>query len=142
MFLGEVKHRLNAKNQVTIPSRFRSVLSEEERTRGFYLVRANSDCLHLYTHAEIAKRMEQVTAVLRPAGRREITRRITPVDMDSQGRVVIPEDAKKEAGIRKEVVVVGNADRVEIWAPANLERVTKQASKDKQVAEIMNDLFE
>ncbi len=142
MFLGEVKHRLNAKNQVTIPARFRSVLSDEERARGFYLVRANSNCLHLYTHAEIAKRMDQVTAVLRPAGRREITRRITPIDMDSQGRVVIPEDARKEVGIRKEVVVVGNADRVEIWAPANLERVTREASKDKQVSEIMTDLFE
>lgn len=142
MFLGEVTHRLNAKNQVTIPSRFRSVLSEDERRKGFYLVRPGSDCLHLYPHAEIAKRMQEVAAVLRPAGRREITRRITPVDMDSQGRIVIPEGVKRDVGIRKEVVIVGNADRVELWAPANLERVTRKTSKDRQVAEMMSNLFE
>lgn len=142
MFLGEVKHRLNAKNQVTIPARFRSVLSDEERKKGFYLVRADGDCLHLYTHTEIAKRMEQITAVLRPADRREITRRITPVDMDRQGRIVISDDVKKEVGIRKEVVVMGNLDRIEIWAPANLERVSRKAASNKQVTEIMRGVFE
>lgn len=142
MFLGEVKHRLNAKNQVTIPARFRSVLSDEERKKGFYLVRADGECLHLYTHTEIAKRMEQITAVLRPADRREITRRITPVDMDRQGRIVISEDVKKEVGIRKEVVVMGNLDRIEIWAPANLERVSRKAASNKQVTEIMRGVFE
>ena len=142
MFLGEVTHRLNAKNQVTIPSRFRSVVPEDERKKGFYLVRVGSDCLHLYPHAEIARRMQEVAAVLRPAGRREITRRITPVDMDGQGRIVISEDVKREVGIRKEVVVLGNADRIEIWSPANLERVTRKAARDKRVAELMNDLFE
>ena len=142
MFLGEAKHRLNAKNQVTIPAQFRSVLSEDERKKGFYLVRPSDECLHLYTHSEISQRMEQVKAVLRPAGRREITRRIRAVDMDGQGRIVIPDDVKKEVGIRKEVVVVGNADRIEIWSPTNLERVTRKTSSNKQVTEIMRDLFE
>ena len=100
MFLGEVKHRLNAKNQVTIPARFRSVLPEDERRNGFYLVRSNPDCLYLYTHSEISERMNQAKAVMRPANRRQITRRITPVDMDSQGRIVIPDEVRKAVGIR------------------------------------------
>ena len=142
MFLGEATHRLNAKNQVTIPARFRSVLSDEERKNGFYLVRSNPDCLYLYTHAEIAERISQAKAVLRPDSRREITRRITPVDMDGQGRIVIPDEVRKQVGIRKEVVVVGNADRIEIWSPTNLERVTREAKSDGQVEETMRDLFE
>jgi len=142
MFLGEVTHRLNAKNQVTIPARFRSVLPEDERKNGFYLVRSNPDCLYLYTHSEISERINQAKAVMRPANRREITRRITPVDMDSQGRIVIPDEVRKSVGIRKELVVIGNADRIEIWSPANLERVTREAATDKQVEETMRDLFE
>jgi len=142
MFLGEATHRLNAKNQVTIPARFRSVLPEEERRNGFYLVRSNPDCLYLYTHAEISARMEQAKTVMRPASRRQITRRITPVDMDSQGRIVIPDEVRKQVGIRKEVVVIGNADRIEIWPPANLERVTREVASDKQIEETMRDLFE
>ena len=86
--------------------------------------------------------MKQANSVMRPASRRQITRRITPVDMDSQGRIVIPDEVRKQVGIRKEVVVIGNADRIEIWPPATLERVTREAVSDKQVEETMRDLFE
>jgi MraZ protein len=45
-----------------------------------------------------------------------------PVDLDAQGRLVVPQRLRLQVGIRKEVVVVGVQDRMEIWDKAAHER--------------------
>lgn len=144
MFVGEFQHRLNAKNQVAIPKRFRLVISEEERAKGFYLVLSSTDCLYLYTHGEVVDRIRQASTVMAPAKRRQVTRRIHPVDMDTQGRIVVPARFKEAVGIESDVVFIGNADRIEIWARERLRRLDEEteAAEEPGVREVMYDLFE
>lgn len=144
VFVGEFQHRINAKNQVAIPARFRVVVPEDERKKGFYLVRSSPDCLYLYTHSEVVERVRQASALMTPARRRQITRRIAPVEMDGQGRILIPAEFKKAAGIRKDVVFIGNVNRVELWAPERLRRLDREgeAGDEPQVQEAMYDIFE
>ena len=73
-FLGEFQRRLNGNNQVTIPAHFRMIVPEEDREKGFYLVRSNPNCLCLYTHSEISVNMWQAKAVMSKAKRRKIRR--------------------------------------------------------------------
>lgn len=147
MFFGQFHHRLNTKNQVTIPARLRDVVPEDERNKGFYLVRSNPECLYLYTHTEIQKtvdRLRSSSSAVDPEFRRMLTSRITPVDMDAQGRIVIPAELKKAAGIDADVVFLGNAERMELWA---LDRWTAfesghEPGYERKLGEMMDDLFE
>ena len=143
-FLGEFARRLNGNNQVTIPAHFRTILPEEDQDKGFYLVQSNPQCLCLYTHSEISRQMAKAKGTMSRAKRRKITRRIQPVEMDGQGRIVIPSALKDAVGIEKDAIFVGNLDRIEIWEPGRLKRADEEpdAGTDEQVDEVMFDLFE
>lgn len=147
MFFGKFQHRLNAKNQVTIPARFRQVIPPEETKKGFYLFRSGSKCLYLYTHSEVERILARLQESSTPEDqdfRRMLMSRITPVDMDSQGRIVIPAELKAAVGIDVDVVFVGNGNRAEIWA---LERWStfereQEVAYERRLEERMDDLFE
>jgi MraZ protein len=77
-------------------------------------------CLFCFPRAEWEERAEEVrSAPLSDAEGRAYSRMFfgnaEPVDLDSQGRLVVPQRLRTQVGIRKEVVVVGVHDRLEIW---------------------------
>ncbi len=149
MFFGTYTHKLNAKNQVAVPSRLRAQAEPEGDVVVFYIVPEDDRCLYFYTKAEL----EKIFAALREKAsgsksmadfRRLFGSRIRPVECDKQGRVLIPDDVKKTAGIDREVVFVGNAERIEVWAGEkwndyNEQKLDQYSSRMK---EVMEDLFE
>ena len=54
------------------------------------------------------------------------------VEMDSQGRVVIPQDLRDSAGITKEVVIIGDGEKAEVWDRAKWDELQKQDIFDKE----------
>nr|MQY53198.1 cell division/cell wall cluster transcriptional repressor MraZ [Bacillota bacterium] len=61
--------------------------------------------------------------------------------VDDQGRILIPKTLCSYANIKKEVIVVGVLDRIEIWSKSNWERYQKEAEKQfVEVAEKLVDL--
>ena len=144
MFFGQYHHRLNTKNQVTVPARLRELVPDKEK---LYIVRTNTSCLFLYTQAEIEKIVERMRAssgAVDPEFRRMLTSRVVPVDMDAQGRIVIPAELKEAVGIEADVAFVGNAERVEIW-PLDRWKVfetEREAGYEKKLGEVMDELFE
>lgn len=147
MFYGKFEHKLNAKNQVTIPARFRELVPPDERRKGFYLVRGNKKCLFLCPHSEVVKieeRLREKSIPRDPRFRLMLSSRIRPVDADGQGRIVVPGDLKKEAKIKKEVVFVGNGGRIEIWAAERWRAFESEyeATYARRLAEMEEDLFE
>ena len=138
MFYGVYRHKLNSRNQLTIPSRFREAIDEERDGKGFYLFRDERDpYLHLYTPAEMRRVVEAARAG--SLGRdqdflRLFFSRFTPVECDPQGRIVIPAEIKDAAGLAQEVVVVGASRRIEIWSAPEwdaYETARKQAYEEK-----------
>ena len=144
MFFGQFHHKLNAKNQVTIPSRFRQLMPEHEK---LYILRMSADALYLYTQGEIEKVMQRVREngpAIDPEFRRVFASRVTPVDMDAQGRIVISQELKSAVGIETDVAFIGNAERVEIWPFDRWQAFEKanEAGYREKLGTMMDELFE
>ena len=148
MFYGHYPHKLNAKNQVTLPAKFREVIEQQEQGKGLYLVQVDPRCLYLYTHQGLELVKDRLKKSGGPAGRSEFRRKffasITPVDPDPHGRFVIPSAFRRAAQIEKDVIFIGNADRMELWAADQWEQVDEADHETYQarMREIVVDLLE
>lgn len=124
MFAGTFDHTLDNKGRLTIPSKFR-----EELAGGLVITRGFDDgSLLVYPRAEwdvLAEKIAGLPATDRAA--RMLTRFLfapaTDVIPDRQGRVLVPQNLRKLAGIDSDTTVVGVHNRVEIWAPAKWREI-------------------
>lgn len=121
-YYGRAENKLNSKNQVAIPARFRSVLPEEDRDKNYVLIRGADDCLYMYTHRQFGKIMDNVRQLAEESGDRAFFRSFMaeahPVDIDTQGRFVLPQAFMKAVGIQgPNILFIGVGNRIEIWDP-------------------------
>jgi len=122
-FYGSFESRLGPKGQVTIPARFRSLLPKEELARGFALVQGQAPCLYLYTHRQFGEIKNRARQSSVESGNKDAFRAfmedVVAVDLDPQGRFVVPSVLRERAGLSgPDVLFVGMDDRIEIWNPA------------------------
>ena len=115
MFIGEYHHTLDEKGRLAIPVKFRASLSE-----GAVVTRGLDHSLFLYPEAEWQKLAERLAALpLSQADTRAFTRLMLAgameVDVDKSGRILVPEYLRVYAGMRKDVVVAGLYNRIELW---------------------------
>jgi MraZ protein len=119
IFTGEFRHAMDAKNRVTIPSRWRRGEVDEffaipNPEGGFLMV------MPPWEFKRLAEKVEHDES-LSPAERRKFIRQFSSraqhVTSDKQGRIVLPDEQCKLLNLRSEVVLVGNYSRFEIWSP-------------------------
>lgn len=120
--LGTHSYLLDPKGRVSLPTRFRAAFSD-----GAVLTLGQDGCLFCFPRAEWESRSSEVRVLpLSDSQGRAYARmffgKAEPVELDAQGRMLIPQRLRGEAGIRKEVVVVGVLDRMEIWDRDTHER--------------------
>ena len=113
--LGTHNYQLDPKGRISMPGRFREALAD-----GAYLTLGQDGCLFCFPRAEWEDRSNEVRAapISDTEGRayaRMFFGNAEPVDLDSQGRLVVPQRLRQQVAIGKEVVVVGVQDRMEIW---------------------------
>jgi MraZ protein len=119
-FIGTYEHTLDAKNRVIVPMKLREAISEEVEGAGFYLTRGLDECIWTFTPRgwrEARERFEGAS-VANPKARYFnllFFSQAAHANVDSQGRIVIPDRLKTYAKLKKDVVVVGNGSRIEIW---------------------------
>lgn len=138
MFLGRYAHNLDAKGRLAIPARYREALAE-----GVILTRGIDRCLALYPMAAWRPLAEKVAALpLTDADARNFRRLVfaeaADVTLDGQGRVLVPPDLRRYAGIEREALVVGVDTSIEIWSPERWAAV--ESSLDADGAEIAQRL--
>jgi len=141
-FYGSAINRLNSKGQVAIPKRFRDVVPPEERKQGFVLVMGEGS-IYMYTHRQFGMIKDRVRAEAErrndPEFLRVFMENAHAVDIDNQGRFVLPLALRMVAGINEpEVLFVGMDDRIEIWAPEARRRQRQEgvemAQHEKETA--------
>ncbi|KKQ94833.1 MAG: Protein MraZ [candidate division CPR2 bacterium GW2011_GWC1_39_9] len=141
MFIGEFQHNIDDKGRLAVPSKFRSKLSE-----GAVVTRGLDSCLFLYTKEEWQKMAEKISDLpVSQSGARAFSRLMLAgameVDIDKQGRVILPAYLREYAGIKKEVVVAGLYSRIEIWSGEKWSNYKKETEKDSnEIAEQLGNL--
>jgi MraZ protein len=120
MFYGEYIHTIDRKGRLILPARFREV-AKANFIEKFFITRGLDQCLFMFSEEEwklqeqkfkslsFTKQQARIFSRLYFSGAQEII-------PDKQGRILLPAYLKEFAQIKKEVVFVGVANRIEIWA--------------------------
>ncbi len=114
MFLGQYEHTIDAKGRMAVPARFRVQLD-----RGAVISKGMGTCLSVYTMQRWEEKSAELAEGKSIEELRDFERRIYPsaseVELDGQGRLVIPAILRAYAGLENEVTVAGVRDHFEIW---------------------------
>ena len=144
MFYGEYEHSLDKKGRAIIPSRFREVC-KENYVEKFFLTRGLDGCLFMFSESEWNAQESKFKALSFTKAEARKFNRIyfsgaCEIIIDKQGRMLIPKYLKDFANIKKDVVIIGVSNRIEIWAKEKWEDFYK-GSKDKfeEIAEGLVD---
>lgn len=114
MFLGEVRHQLDEKKRIRIPTKFKKELGED-----FAFVKGPG-CIRVYPKHVIESQIEMISSKLNPLNEahskffREYTRGIEFPTPDNQGRIVVPKAFLTHAQIEKDVITIGADKYLEI----------------------------
>ena len=124
MFLGRHKHTIDEKGRVSIPRNFRTEL--EARSDHAPVLTADDHCLRLFPWDEWEAHNGRIAERARhdPDARdfaRLVLMNAVEAPIDKQGRILIPQDLRNLAGLRRDVAVAGMGDTVEIWDAERLE---------------------
>ncbi|OHA20106.1 MAG: cell division/cell wall cluster transcriptional repressor MraZ [Candidatus Taylorbacteria bacterium RIFCSPHIGHO2_01_FULL_45_63] len=115
MLIGEYTHTLDDKNRLSMPSRFR-----QEMGKKVVVTPGLDGCLFVFTSSQwkaIAERLSE-SSMLQSDSRsfnRYMFAGAVETDVDSIGRILIPDFLKERASLGSKAVVIGVQDRVEIW---------------------------
>ena len=116
MFMGEFHHNIDEKNRLIIPSKFRNELGNK-----FIVTRGIEKCLFIYSLDEwnkIVDKLKELPFTRKDARTfmRMFLSGATECELDNNGRINIPNPLKEYANIKKEVIVIGVNERLEIWS--------------------------
>ena len=116
MFLGTFTPALASTGQLALPAKIRSALGGDRAviTAGF------DRCVYGFSISDWSKisELELVKPLSSDEGRKvrhQMFAAAIEVDLDDQGRFVIPDNLRKFAGIKEKIAVVGAGDHFEIW---------------------------
>ena len=118
VFTGEYRHTIDVKGRLAVPARFRSELAGEA-----HVCRWLDGCLAIFPKAAWEALSAQIGSLARVGDTRarELARSVFasafPVELDGQGRVLLPANLREQVGLGTDAVVVGLNDHVELWAP-------------------------
>jgi len=130
LFLGEFEHSIDDKGRLAVPARFRPALED-----GLVITRGVDRCLVIWDteswrgQADLVRGLNPWQADARRMQRHFFSGAI-PAVPDKLGRVVIPQFLRAYAQIETDVVVVGLADRIEVWATPEWQRERSEAERD------------
>ena len=140
MLMGEFHHTIDDKGRLILPAKFREDLGNE-----FIVTRGLETCLFVYPIKEWNKITQRLnTLPFTKKNARSFTRFLlsgaTATEFDKQGRINITSPLISYADLKKECVIIGVGDRLEIWSEDNWNDFYS-TNKDA-MSDIAEDLFD
>lgn len=141
MFIGEYHHSIDQKGRLAVPAKFRSAFK-----KGLVVTRGLDNCLFVYTIDEWKKLAEKLASLpISQANTRAFARLMLAgamdVELDKQGRVMLPEYLRSYAKLEKATVVTGLFNRLEIWSESSWEKYKRGTEKQStSIAEALGEL--
>ena len=144
MFRGRYEHTIDAKGRISIPSKFREILGKKDER----LVITNFD------HCLVAFPSEEWSLLEQKVGTFSLMKKETSAffrffyssamdcEIDKQGRLLIPQTLRDYASLQKDVVLVGEGKRIEIFAKERwLEEARKAEENFDQIRDTLGNLI-
>lgn len=141
MLIGEYTHIIDDKKRLAIPAKIRKELGAKA-----VITRGLDNCLFIYPSKEWQKLVEKLSNL--PIGQRDtrgfgrlMLAGASEVDLDTLGRVLIPDYLKEYAQLKKNVVIAGVYNRLEIWDETKWNAFKSQSEKEvDNIAERLGNL--
>ncbi|MFA5858305.1 MAG: division/cell wall cluster transcriptional repressor MraZ [Elusimicrobiota bacterium] len=120
MLLGQSVHMLDEKNRFILPARFNG---DTNKSAFMVLTAGTEQCLFLFNEfawnniTERLQNMSQIGEAEHRAFKRVFFSMAMEIKLDTQRRVLIPNMLLKFAGIKKNIMIIGVGDRIEVWTP-------------------------
>lgn len=133
MLIGEYSHTIDDKKRLSLPAKFRKELG-----RKVVVTNGLDKCLFVYTQAQWKKVAEKLSELsMGQANSRSFNRFLlggaVETEVDSLGRVLIPEFQRKFAGLNSKVVIVGVHNRLEIWDEVGWSEYKSRVEKEADI---------
>lgn len=114
MLIGEFKHTVDDKNRISLPAKFRKELGKK-----VVVTRGLDNCLFLFPHKTWEANAKEIAKLGWRADARGFTRFMmsgaSEIEVDSIGRILIPDYLRRFGDLRSSVIFAGVYDRIEIW---------------------------
>jgi MraZ protein len=123
MFRGSFTLTMDDKGRLALPARYREILLSENQGHLICTIDLHDPCLLLYPLAEWEEIEEKLKSLssLNPQERRLqrlLLGNATDCDMDKNGRILVPAPLRQHAGLSKNIRLVGQLNKFEIWDEA------------------------
>ena len=120
MFYGEYLHSIDRKGRLILPAKFRET-AKAHFIEKFFITRGLDNCLFMLAEEEWKTQEGKFKAISFTKSESRKFNRLyfsgaVEIIFDKQGRILLPQYLKDFAGIKKDVVIVGVSNRIEIWA--------------------------
>lgn len=138
MFMGEYHHTIDEKGRIIIPSKIRYDLGEN-----FIVTRGLDNCLFVYPKDEWANIINKYKMLPNTKDARNFMRFFlsgaTTLEFDKQGRINIPDPLVKFADLKKDCVIIGVNERLEIWSKEHWDSFLSE--NEDNLTDIADSLF-
>lgn len=139
MFMSEYNHTIDTKGRLIVPSKFRDQLGDE-----FVVTKGMDGCLFVYANEDwnaFEQKLTSLPLINKEARKfaRFFLAGAAQVEVDKQGRILLPSNLRDFAGLEKDVVLVGVGSRIEIWSRENWENMDADSDMD-DIAATMESL--
>lgn len=141
MLVGKFEQTIDAKGRVNIPAKFRDALGDSFIVAFGAVTKEN--CVNVYPMEQwdvFMERVKQVDPEDMAMLMRFIQENSQECSLDTQGRVVIPNDIRSCAGLKKEIVVVGEHTKVEIWGLDNWMEYKARTFDAEKISNLMKNI--
>lgn len=140
MFMGEYHHNIDDKSRIVLPSKLR-----EELGMRFVVTRGLEGCLFVYSSDEwnrLVDKLKKLPFTKKDARAflRFFLSGATECTFDKQGRIALPVPLVNYAKLKKECVIIGVNDRLEIWAEDSFNEFFSENEED--ISDLAEDLFD
>jgi len=145
MFYGEFEHSIDRKGRLILPAKFREV-AKNQFVEKFFITRGLDKCLFMFAEEEWRSQENKFKTMSFTKQQSRIFNRLlfsgaVEICADKQGRILVPQYLKDFATIKKDVMVVGVSNRIEIWAKDTwADFYTNSRQSFEEIAEKLMDV--
>ncbi len=135
MFLGHQTTRVDEKGRLKLSSDFKAVVDETYGNR-FYITSLDGRRALLFPLQEWMKKLEQLNALPTSSAIRQRLLEVTsrygdPVDMDGQGRLLLPQEIRQDGNLTGDVIVISKGSTLEVANLAEFQASARPLTKEE-----------